>query len=139
MVLHCPFWAFEEGMVTVDGPDGLSERAGRLWVAVMAEYELSDAEQEVLRCACVALDRADEAAAVVAAEGMVTLDRYKSPKVHPAADLEARSRALFARLVAQLGIKVEAVESSRTRQARAAANARWSTHTRRADGAPKAV
>jgi uncharacterized protein with PIN domain len=116
-------------------PRGLSKRAGRLWRAVLAEYDLSEAEFEVLRCACEALDRADEAGAIVSREGVVVLDRYGSPKVHPAADLEARSRALFARLVAQLGVKVAEVESAGTRQARKAATARWSTHQRRADGA----
>ncbi len=109
-------------------PRGLSRRAGRLYRAVLAEYDLSDAELEVLRCAAVALDRADQAAAVVKAEGLVVLDRYGSPKAHPAADLEARSRALFARLIAQLGVKVPEVESPRSRQARKAANSRWETH-----------
>jgi hypothetical protein len=71
----------------------------------MTEYVLSSSEVEVLRQACIALDRADQAAGIVAEEGPVAVDRYGSPKAHPAVDIESRSRALFARLVAQLGIK----------------------------------
>ena len=108
-------------------PDGLSTRARRLWRDVLAEYELSAAELEVLRSALVALDRADQAAAVVDAEGVVVVDRYGSPKAHPATDIEARNRTIFARLVAQLGVKVtpERVDSPQSVRARAAANTRW--------------
>lgn len=86
-------------------PAGLSRRSGALWRSVLAEFELSPAEEELLRCGLVALDRADEAAKVIAAEGVTTVDRYGSPKMHPAVDVEARSRTLFARVVAQLGVK----------------------------------
>jgi P27 family predicted phage terminase small subunit len=116
-------------------PRGLSARSRTLWRSVIREYELSDAEREVLRHACEANDRADQAAAVVREQGVTVLDRYGAPKAHPAVDVELRARGLFARLVAQLGVKVPEVESPRSRQARAAANARWSTHGRGADGA----
>jgi hypothetical protein len=72
---------------------------------VLDEYELSPAEVELLRSALASLDRADEAAAIVDAEGLTTLDRYGSPKMHPACDVEARNRGLYGRFVAQLGVK----------------------------------
>lgn len=106
-------------------PEGLTVRSGRLWASVTAAFELSEAELEVLRCALEALDRADAAAEVVKREGVTVTDRYGTPKAHPAVDVESRSRALFARLVAQLGIRLEPDESPRTRRARDAANARW--------------
>lgn len=112
-------------------PSGLSKRAGALWRAVLEDYELSSAELELLRCALVALDRADQAAATVKAEGVTVLDRYGSPKAHPACDIEARNRALFARFVAQLGVKMPAEEPVSSRRARHAAQARWGRERRR--------
>lgn len=88
-------------------PDGLSDRTAALWVAVVAEYDLSPAELELLRSGCIALDRADAAGAIVEAEGVTVADRYGTPKAHPAVDVEHRHRALFARIVGQLGVRVE--------------------------------
>jgi hypothetical protein len=101
-----------------------------LWRDVHAGYELSAAECEVLRCALEALDRADAAAAIVKADGVTVLDRYGSPKMHPAADVESRNRALFARLVQQLQVRLggTVAESPVSRRARQAANARWMRH-----------
>jgi hypothetical protein len=86
-------------------PPGLSKRAQALWSATVSTVALAAAELELLRHACVALDRCDEAAEVLARDGLVVADRYGSPKQHPAADVETRNKALFARLVAQLGIE----------------------------------
>lgn len=72
---------------------------------MLDEFELSPAELELLRNALVALDRADEAAAIIAAEGLVTVDRYGSPRTHPACDVETRNRTLYGRSLAQLGVK----------------------------------
>jgi hypothetical protein len=73
---------------------------------VLNDYDLHAAELELLRCALVSLDRADEAAEVIARDGVTVLDRYGTPKSHPAADIEARSRAAYARMVAQLSVKL---------------------------------
>lgn len=110
-------------------PKGVSARAQRLWRDVVKDFELSSAELEVLRCACEALDRADAATVLVGKEGLTCTDRYGSPKPHPAVDIETRSRSLFARLVGQLGLKledeVEAVPPHVSRRAKQAAHARW--------------
>ncbi len=92
-------------MTLPKAPAGLSRRSTRLWRAVLEEFELSPAELEVLRSALVALDRAGQAAQVIAAEGVTTTDRYGGAKMHPACDVEARNRALYGRFVAQLGVK----------------------------------
>lgn len=93
-------------------PAGLSERASALWTAVLADLaefdrELSPHELELWREALVSLDRAEQAAAVVEAEGVVVTDRYGSPKQHPACDVEARHRTIYARLCAQLKLTGE--------------------------------
>ena len=87
-------------------PKGLSARGRRLWRAVVAEYELSSAELEVLGSALALLDRAESAATIVRAEGLITKDRYGSPKPHPAVDVECRCRATASRLIQQLGVKL---------------------------------
>ena len=96
-------------------PPGLSARARRLWADVLADHELAPAEMELLRSACEVLDRADAAAVVVKREGVTVLDRYGSPKAHPAADIETRSRSLFAALIRQLDVKLHDESSSRTK------------------------
>jgi hypothetical protein len=104
---------------------------------VLKDFELSPAELEVLRCALVSLDRADQAATVLDAEGVTVVDRYGSPKAHPAVDVEARNRAAFARMVAQLGVKVPEVppvRSPRSVRASAAAQARWARERARQAG-----
>jgi P27 family predicted phage terminase small subunit len=87
-------------------PKGLTTRSRKLWRAVIDEYELSSAELELLRTALVALDEEDAAAAIIKRDGPVVLDRYGTPKAHPAVDVRNRARAYFARVVAQLGIKM---------------------------------
>jgi hypothetical protein len=108
-------------------PPGLTPRSQRLWRAVIDGFELSDAEVELLRNGLVALDRADEAAADVAKHGVTVLDRYGSLKANPAADIEARNRALFAAIVRQLGVRVtvDVPLSAASRKAQRAARARW--------------
>ena len=104
------------------------------WRAVLDEYDLSAAEVELLRNALSALDRADQAAAIVDAEGVVTVDRYGSPKMHPACDVEARNRIIYGRFVAQLGVKatVESVRHGARRgpKPRYAVCGRWRTDGR---------
>lgn len=111
-------------------PAGLSERAGRLWKAVVVDYDLSAAELEVLRGAVECLDRADAAAKVVKREGVTTVDRYGCAKAHPALDAEMRARALFNAAVRQLGVRlvdeVSVPRAATSRRARQAANSRWS-------------
>jgi P27 family predicted phage terminase small subunit len=110
-------------------PAGLSDRAKRLWRAVLAAYEFSPAEVELLRRALVALDRADEAARVLKRDGITVSDRFGGIKQHPAVDVETRSTALFARLVKQLGIELEDEERQVpgvvSRRAKHAADVRW--------------
>jgi phage terminase small subunit len=102
-------------------PRGLSRRAGQLWRAVLADFDVEPAGLVLLEEACRSLDRADEAASVIAAEGLVTQDRYGTPKAHPAVDVEAKHRRLFAALVRQVGLDVDDVEPapSSTRHGRA--------------------
>jgi P27 family predicted phage terminase small subunit len=88
-------------------PAGLSRKAAAFWRKVLVTYELGPAGLELLASACRALDRAEQAAAVLAEEGITSLDRYGSPKAHPACEIEARSCRSFAAFVRQLGIETD--------------------------------
>lgn len=94
-------------------PDGLSKRAAALWHDVVEAFELSPAELTLLHEGLTALDRAAQAGAVVNAEGVTVLDRYGSPKAHPACDIEARNRTIFASVIRQLGVKLADAEPTK--------------------------
>lgn len=96
-------------------PDTLADDGRRLWLAVLDHFELEPAELEVLRHAAELTDRAAEAARVLADVGLVAVDRYGSPKVHPLAAEERNNRATAARLLASLGIAPAKVATSRAR------------------------
>jgi len=92
---------------TDDAVVELSGRAARVWREVQAGWSLDPASLELLRCACEALQRADEAAAVVSREGQVFRDRWGQSRPHPAALLERDHRAQAARHLATLGVSLE--------------------------------
>ncbi len=106
-------------MTTPKPPEGLGDRSRKLWRRVLDEYELSEPEIELLRLALVARDEADEAREILKRDGLTVVDRYGSPKQHPAVDVANRARAFYARAVAQLGVK-EAEGAQRTLWSRGA-------------------
>ena len=93
-------------------PKGLSPRSRGLWKSLLDQYEMSLAELQILRLGLVALDRADGAAEVIAAEGAYISDRFGGSKAHTACDVENRSRSAFSAAVKQLGISVDEAPAS---------------------------
>ncbi len=90
-----------------EAPVGLSERAGAFYAEVVASWSLGAPQLLLLEEACRALDRATQAADEVAEYGVTMPDRYGGRKQNPAVDVEARNRALFSRLVAQLEVSAK--------------------------------
>ncbi|HEX9683106.1 MAG TPA: hypothetical protein VGA13_08485 [Acidimicrobiales bacterium] len=86
-------------------PKGLSRRSGALWRELLTAWELSEGEQTVLENGLRLLDRADEAAETLKADGMTTVDRYGGVKSHPMVDAEVRCRRSFNDVIRQLGIR----------------------------------
>lgn len=86
-------------------PDHLSARAADLWTSVVNAYELGSHQLELLRRACEASDRADQAVALIEAEGLVIVDRYGQSKPHPATQIERDSRTALARLLRELALE----------------------------------
>jgi hypothetical protein len=91
------------------------------------------AEIELLRMACEALMRCEQAAKVLAKSGLTCIDRYGTPRARPEVDVEARSRVFYASAIRQLGLELAedaGADAPGVASARAAANARWGRERR---------
>jgi P27 family predicted phage terminase small subunit len=84
--------------------------AGRaLWRETLRDgFEIEERwEHETLAAACVLVDRAHEARAVLERDGVTSLDRYDRPKAHPAALLERDSIKGMLACFQALGLRPE--------------------------------
>lgn len=88
-----------------EAPEGLSNRSKELWHDVVPRRCSHPEQLALLRVALVSLDRADEAAATLAEEG-ITLRTLGSGTVHahPAVAIEKEARAAFAKMWAALNL-----------------------------------
>ena len=73
-------------------PSHLSSTARRWWHAVVAEYALEPHHLHLLKLACEALDRAEEARAALAVHGTTYLDRFNAPRLRPEVAIERKGR-----------------------------------------------
>ncbi len=105
-------------------PKHLKAPGKRLWRGVVADFHLDDAHSlELLRLACEAVDRGDEARLAVARDGAYVAGRYEgSVRAHPGLAVLRDSAVLAARLLRDLGVDTaEPISGSeRTAAARAA-------------------
>lgn len=86
-------------------------RAGKaFWSRVLTEFEVEEHHHDLLGAACQQLDRAAEAAAKVATEGITVTDRFKQLKTHPAVEIERNAHLAFCRLQRELGLDIEPPE-----------------------------
>jgi phage terminase small subunit len=88
-------------------PTGLGADGKRLWRVTVADYDFAPHQLELLRLACEALDRAAAAAKIIRDVGVITVDRYGSPKAHPAVGIERDARTATARLLRELALEVD--------------------------------
>jgi phage terminase small subunit len=88
-------------------PEHLSARSRRLWTTTLDTYDLEPTEVETLRMALEARDRAEQARKVLRREGVTFVDRFGTPRLHPATTLERDSRQAWIRLTAALGLPLE--------------------------------
>jgi hypothetical protein len=94
-------------------PKGLTARSRRLWTAILTDFEMAPAEVATLEQALRLLDRADEAAGIVAAAGMITEDRYGCIRAHPMLDVEVRCRRQYVDMTRMLGVRFDEPTPSR--------------------------
>src|SRR5438067_11478263 len=86
-----------------EAPAHLSDRAKELWRQTVARAQ-SPERQILLQTALESLDRADQAAAVVAVEGLVVKsERSHFSHAHPLLKVEEDSRARFMKCWTKLG------------------------------------
>jgi len=81
-------------MTTPRKPPAHLGKAGRaLWADIMADYVLEDGDAwALLEAACTCADRLQQARDTIKEEGCFAVDRYGSPKAHPALLLEKDAR-----------------------------------------------
>ena len=87
-----------------DPPSTLSPAAQSWWKATTDEYELEPHHVRLLSEAAFAWDRAQQARALVEAEGIVVRDRFNQAKPHPGVAIERDARTLYARLCRELDL-----------------------------------
>jgi phage terminase small subunit len=88
-------------------PKHLSAARKRLWRHILARFGPLEAHTvELLRLACEALDRADEARAILAASTLVVEGR-SGPRAHPAVGIERDARLAAARLLRECGFDLQ--------------------------------
>jgi P27 family predicted phage terminase small subunit len=75
-------------------PAHLSPEAKTLWAALMNDYDISDsAGRALLRVACEAFERAEQARAAIKRTGAVCKDRFGQPRASPWVNIERDARA----------------------------------------------
>jgi P27 family predicted phage terminase small subunit len=86
-------------------PSNLSDAAKAWWRrATNDEYVLEDHHRRVLSEGAAAWDRAQQAKALVDAEGLVIRDRFGQSKPHPAVQIERDARSLYLRCCRELDL-----------------------------------
>jgi P27 family predicted phage terminase small subunit len=93
----------------------LSDPAKTWWRSVQADYALEPHHQHLLRLACEAWDRCQQARAMIDAEGLTIRDDRGNLRAHPAVAIEKDARTAFARLLRELDLDVEAPPSAERR------------------------
>lgn len=91
-------------------PAGLSDQAREWWRRITAEYDLDPAGLLVLEAALQSFDRAAEARAVLAVEGLTVQGRY-GVRVHPMVAVERDARAAALRGIKSLNLELEPILS----------------------------
>jgi P27 family predicted phage terminase small subunit len=94
-------------------PSHLTAATKRWWKSVLANYALQDHHLHLLRLACDALDRAEQARGALATHGTIYTDRFGAPHPRPEVAIERDSRISFARLCRELDLDTEMAEASR--------------------------
>jgi P27 family predicted phage terminase small subunit len=89
-------------------PAHLSVAGKAMWRSLSADFELDDAAAlSLLRAACEAFDRAEQARKLIARDGPVITDRFNQRKAHPCIAIERDSRAQMVSALRALRIQPE--------------------------------
>lgn len=117
-------------------PAGLSPRAESFWRKSSADFELTDGEAELLTEAAYLLTEIDGLRDALVRDGLTVAGASGQPRVHPALNEVRQHRMALARLLKQIDLpsEDEHPESQTSKDARAAAKARWDMERSRRRG-----
>jgi|GEM_PF-1214516 len=88
-------------------PKKLSKTMRDWWDQVNENFVLEPHHLHLLKLACQAYDRSQQAKIILDKEGLSYLDKYKCPHPRPEVSIEKNARLDFARLVKQLNLDLE--------------------------------
>jgi hypothetical protein len=88
-------------------PPHLRPETASWWQTVVTEFELEPHHLRLLRLACEAWDRGQEAREAIAQHGSVFVDRFGQPRARPEIAIERDSRISFARMLRELALDVD--------------------------------
>lgn len=88
-------------------PAHLRPETASWWKAVVVEFDLEQHHLRLLRLACEAWDRGQEAREAIAQHGSVYVDRFGQPRARPEIAIERDARISFARLMRELALDVD--------------------------------
>lgn len=114
-----------------NAPAGLGSRGRKFWRSTLGEFELSDAEQEILAEACRTLDDLDRLAGLVAEHGSMVTGSQGQPVLNPALTEARGQRLALHRLVAALQLpdaEDAPIPTAVQMRGKKAAQTRWRGH-----------
>jgi len=88
-------------------PSHLRQETAEWWAEVNREFDLEHHHRRLLRLACEAWDRGQEAREAITEHGSVYVDRFGQPRARPEVAIERDSRISFARMLRELALDVE--------------------------------
>jgi hypothetical protein len=101
---------------TPPAPRGAGTAGKRLWKSILAEYELEEHEQALLREMVRTVDQLDDLAAAVDRDGLMVAGPGMAKRVHPAAVEARQARIALARLAAALRLPAGDEDSGDAKQ-----------------------
>jgi phage terminase small subunit len=96
-------------------PPYLRPETAAWWSALLAEFSLEGHHIRLLRLACEAWDRGQQAREALAQHGTTYTDRFGQPRARPEVAIERDARISFARLMRELALDVESPGDSERR------------------------
>jgi phage terminase small subunit len=99
-------------------PIHLSLASKRLWRAIVDRYDLRPEHLAQLRLALEAVDRCDQARAVLKKDGLMIAGARGGKQRHPAVDVEIASRTAALRAFRQLGLDQYVADERQARDSR---------------------
>ena len=118
-------------------PTDLGESGRGLWEALSDAFDFDPQELALLEVACRQADDVSELEAVIVRDGYTVPGSAGQQRLNGAVSEVRQGRLALGRLLGQLALPNEdgRVLTAKQRQAKRAADARWSRHQARADGA----